>query len=295
MDSLYETLRSRLAAALETLPDKPMENADTALRALWFTAAGAPRSLVAASAGELPALPDAATRTLLTTLVDRRLAGEPTAHLTGRGHFMGLELLAGPDALIPRVETELLARGCIALLQAAAAPHPARVIDVCTGSGNLAFAIAHHVPDAEVAGADISPEALALAARNREWLGLLRVGLRAGDLLAPFGSDVDGSVDLIVCAPPYIQSGKVAHMAGEIAAHEPRLAFDGGPLGVNLLLRLLDESPRLLRHGGWLAFEVGLGQGPAMRRRLERDGRYGEVRALTDARGDIRALLARLA
>jgi release factor glutamine methyltransferase len=272
-----------------------METADTALRALWFTAAGTPRSLVGASDGELPPLADGHARHALTALVNRRLQGEPTAYLTGRGHFMGLELLSGPDALIPRVETELLARGCIELLQAATVRRPASVIDVCTGSGNLAFAIAHHVPDANVTGADLSAEALALAARNREWLGLPRVHIREGDLLAPFGDDADGSIDLIVCAPPYILSSKVPQMAGEISRHEPRLAFDGGPLGVSILLRLLDESPRLLRPGGWLAFEVGLGQGPAMRRRLERDARYGEVRALADTRGDIRALLARLA
>lgn len=295
MDPLYATLHARLAATLETLPDKPMETADTALRALWFTAAGTPRSLVDARTGELPPLADATARTTLAALVERRLRGEPTAYLTGRGHFMGLELVSGPGALIPRVETELLARGCIDLLQAAAMRHPANVVDVCTGSGNLAFAIAHHVPDANVAGADISAAALALAERNREQLGLRRVHFHEGDLLAPFGHAADGTIDLVVCAPPYILSSKVPRMAGEISGHEPRLAFDGGPLGVSILLRLLDESPRLLRQGGWLAFETGLGQGPAMRRRLERDARYGEVRALADAHGDIRALLAQLA
>jgi release factor glutamine methyltransferase len=84
-------------------------------------------------------------------------------------------------------------------------------------------------------------------------------------------------------------------MAPEISAHEPRLAFDGGPLGVSLLLRLLEDSPRLLRAGGWLAFEAGLGQGASMRRRLERDDHYDEVRALADERGDVRAILARRA
>jgi release factor glutamine methyltransferase len=169
------------------------------------------------------------------------------------------------------------------------------VIDVCAGSGNLAFAVAHHVPGAEVHAADISAEALALAARNREHLDLPRVELRCGDLLAPFGADFDGKVDLVMCAPPYILSAKVEHMVQEISAHEPRLAFDGGPLGVSILLRLLEESPRLLCAGGWLAFEVGLGQGQAMQRRLLRDPHYDAVRALADERGDLRVILARRA
>ena len=295
MDTLYDTLHARLIAALRTLPDKPRENPASALRALWFAAAGEPRSVVAAEQGALPPLADDGARQSLERLVDRRLAGEPLAYLTGRGHFMGLELLAGPDALIPRVETELLAQACIDLLQLPSTRHGARVIDVCTGSGNLAFAMARHVPDAVVFGADISAEALALAARNREQLGLAQVTLRCGDLLAPFGADFDGTVDLVVCAPPYILSAKVEQMAPEIAGHEPRLAFDGGPLGVAILLRLLEESPRLLRAGGWLAFEVGLGQGPAMTRRLQRDPHYDAVRTLADERGDVRAILARRA
>lgn len=293
MDTTYATLHAHLEAALETLPDKPRETVDTALRALWFAAAGSPRSLAAAATGELPPLPDAAASARLARLVERRLAGEPLAYLVGRVRFMGLDLLSGPGALIPRVETELLARGCVELLRTRGARRGARVVDVCTGSGNLAFAIASEVPDAEVFGADISADALALAERNREWLQAANVTFRGGDLLAPFGPEFDGSVDAIVCAPPYILSAKVPHMAEEISAHEPRLAFDGGPLGVTILLRLLEEAPRLLRHGGWLAFETGLGQGPAMQRRLGRDPGYGEVRALLDAHGDTRAILAR--
>ncbi len=295
MDTLFRTLHDRLASSLQTLPDKPRENPESTLRALWHAAAEQPRSVVTAGREGLPVLHDEARRCRLQELVDRRLAGEPLAHLTGRVHFMGLDVLCGPEALIPRVETEQLVHACIELLRHDAMRRPARVVDVCTGSGNIAFALAHHVPDAEVRGADISAEALALAERNRRHLGLERVELRRGDLLAPFGSEFDGTVDLVACAPPYILSAKVGQMAPEIAAHEPRLAFDGGPLGVTILLRLLEESPRLLRRGGWLALEVGLGQGPAMGRRLQRDPHYDEVRPLADARGDVRVVLARRA
>ena len=78
----------------------------------------------------------------------------------------------------------------------------------------------------------------------------------------------------------------------EIAGHEPRLAFDGGPFGVTILMRLIEDAPRFLRHGGWLTLEVGLGQGPALTKRLQRDGNWQDVRALADANGDTRVLLA---
>jgi release factor glutamine methyltransferase len=287
--ALYRTLHGRLAGALQALPDKPEETPEATLRALWFAATGQPRSVAAAGQGELRPL-DGDTARALERLVERRLAGEPLAYLTGRCHFMGLEMLSGPGALIPRAATEILAQACIDLLQP-----PARVVDVCTGSGNFAFAIASRFPDADVHCADISAEALALAARNRDHLGLPRVALHRGDLLAPFGEEFDGTVDLVVCSPPYILSDQVERMAPEIAAHEPRLAFDGGPLGVTVLLRLLEESPRLLRTGGWLAFEAGRSLGPAMARRLDRDRHYDRVRTLTDDRGDVRAILARRA
>lgn len=287
--ALYRTLHERLAGALQALPDKPEESPEATLRALWFAAAGQARSVVASVQGELPSL-DPGMAATLERLVERRLAGEPLAYLTGRCHFMGLEMLSSPGALIPRAATEILAQACIELLQP-----PACVVDVCTGSGNFAFAIASRFPDAEVHGADISAEALALAARNRDHLGLSRVELHQGDLLAPFGGDFDGTVDLIVCSPPYILSDQVERMAPEIAAHEPRLAFDGGPLGVTVLLRLLEESPRLLRAGGWLAFEAGRRLGPAMARRLDRNPHYDQVRTLTDDHGDVRAILARRA
>lgn len=292
MDTLYPSLRHRLAIGLQVLPDKAEENPENTLHALWLAAAGQPHSVATAMQAELPPLGEP-ERQRLRDLVERRLAGEPVAYLTGRGHFMGLELLSEPAALIPRVETEQLGQACVDLLREHAAPYPARVIDVCCGSGNLAFAIAHHVPQAEVHGSDLSEEAIVLAKRNRKHLALDKVDLRCGDLLAPFGDEFDGAIDLVLCAPPYILSTKVEQMAREISGHEPRLAFDGGPLGVSILLRLLEESPRVLCSGGWLAFEAGLGQGPAMSRRLQRDAHFDEVRALTDARGDVRVVLAR--
>ncbi|WP_449370638.1 peptide chain release factor N(5)-glutamine methyltransferase [Thiomonas sp.] len=293
----FEQRLSRLTQALDILPDKPEETPISALRALWLLAAGRPMSIHAATETPLVAL-DAEQLAALDGLIARRMAGEPVAYLTGWQRFMEIELRASPAALIPRAESELLAQIAAQKLRemAAAAATPPVVIDVCCGSGNLALALAHAVPQAQVHGADISETALDLARANTETLGLSqRVSLHAGDLLAPFGAEFHGKVDMVVSLPPYISTARMDAMPHEIVGHEPHLAFDGGPFGVRILMRLIHESPPLLRPGGWLGMEVGLGQGPAMVQLLERHPAYDRVETVCDADGAIRAVLARAA
>jgi release factor glutamine methyltransferase len=291
---LYRELSARLESDAQFLPDKPEENVHSTLQALWHAASGSACSSERAVTSQLREL-NASQQATLREMVDRRIGGVPLSHLTGRQQFMGLEMLAGPQALVPRAETELLARIAIGLATAGSAP--LLVIDVCTGSGNVALAIAHHVARARVHAADLSEEAVELARRNASHLGLAtRVEFRAGDLLAPFDTpEFAGAVDLLTCNPPYISSAKVKQMPGEISGHEPSLAFDGGPFGVSILMRLLNDAPRLLRGGGWLAFEVGLGQGPAMAKRLKGNPAFDEVHSHSDAKGDVRAIAARRA
>lgn len=274
--------------------DKPDETPDVTLRALVFAAAGTPRGLARLD-GPLPEL-DAAGQQRLAELVAQRLGGTPLAHLTGRQSFFGLELLAGPGALIPRRETETLVQAALEPLRAIVRRQGrAQVIDVCTGAGNVALALAHAVPEVTVVGADLSQEAVELARRNAAHVGLDgRVSFRQGDLFAPVDEPrFLGQVDLITCNPPYISSAKVPQMAAEIAGHEPRLAFDGGPFGVNILMKLMAQAPRFLVPGGWLCFEVGLGQGDGVRARLERQGGYTEITSVPDAHGDVRAIVVR--
>jgi release factor glutamine methyltransferase len=295
MNRLYSDLLQRVAAQLQFLPDKPEETAESTLKALWHTASGTPRSAEAAMAAPLPDL-DSSAQSRLEDFLQKRLAGVPLAHLTQRQRFVEMEMLAGPEALVPRRETELLARAAIDLARDVASTQPSvRVVDVCTGSGNVALAIAHHVPSSKVFAADLSEAAVALARRNAEHLKLQsRTEFRAGDLLAPFDtSEFHGTVDLLTCNPPYISSAKVESMHGEISQHEPQLAFDGGPFGVAIMMRLLQDAPRFVRKRGWLAFEVGLGQGPAMAKRLEKVAGVTQVRPLSDAQNAIRALVAR--
>lgn len=291
MNALYRGLLAEVEAFHQPQPDKPEETPEAVLRALWFRAAGSPRSIRRINGDPVPPI-DAQGESQLKDLIRLKRDGQPLAHLTGRQHFLGLELLAGPDALIPRAETELLGRLALDFLGSLAHPAPV-VIDVCTGSGNLALALARHVPRARVYAADLSPEAIGLARRNAAFTGLPQVQFFAGDLFAPLeGLGLGERCDLVTCNPPYITSAKVPRMAAEISAHEPRLAFDGGALGLSILTRLFAEAPRFLRPGGALAFELGAGQGPLLRKRLHRLDWVHTVEARHDAHGEIRALLA---
>lgn len=289
----YETLRELLAARVTFLPDKPEEDVDSTLCALWCAAAGQPVSAEQARRMALPQLA-ASQQSALDHLIERRVAGVPLAHLTQRQHFMGLEMLASAEALVPRKETELLAREAIRLAQQAAGGGVCTLLDVCTGSGNVALAVAHYVPAARIYGADLSADAVKFAQRNAAHLGLsARTEFRAGDLLQPFDrAEFLQQADVLTCNPPYISSAKVQQMPTEIASYEPRLAFDGGALGISILMRLINEAPRFVRSGGWLAFEVGLGQGPALLKRLKANSAFKQVACAADAAGAIRVLMA---
>jgi release factor glutamine methyltransferase len=292
MQSLFQAFLDELRGHFLPQHDKPDETPESVLRALWFHAAGEPKSIHRINGHPLPPIGERGIA-LLRALLERKREGVPLAHLTGRQDFMGLELLAGPGALIPRRETEILGTAALARLRRAAGDS-LLAIDVCTGSGNLALALAHHEPRAKVFAADLSEDAVALARRNASFTGLAsRVEFRAGDLFQPLeGAGLEGRCDLVSCNPPYISSGKVPQMAREISAHEPALAFDGGTIGLAVVGRLLADAPRFLKPGGALCFELGLGQGAVLESRVRRLPWVEWVEPHKDARGAIRALTA---
>ena len=292
--ALFEELLAKIAARWAGLPDKPDENPENNLRALWLATLGKPLSVKQLGSGDLPAL-DQAAESRLRELVDHRVSDVPLAHLTGRQSFMGVEMLAGPEAMIPRQETEILGDAALAILKKLVEQRGStQVLDLCTGSGNLALVLAFHVPGCQIVGVDLSPEAVELAKRNAEHLGLTdRVQFREGDLFGPLESaDFWGQADLVVCNPPYISSAQVEALPHEISGFEPRLAFDGGPFGVKILTRLIREAPRFLKPASWLCFEVGLGQGRMMASMLDKSPHYGPVQTLCDDGGNLRALAA---
>ncbi len=291
----YAARFAALRASLVPLPDKPDETVASTLAALWCLAADRPLSASSAREAVLPPLNQTALRHL-DDLIERRLRGEPLAHLTGWERFYGLELMTSAGALVPRRETELLARVGIEATQETLRTRGAAIVaDACTGCGNVALAIASTTPQARVFGADLSASSVELAESNARQLGLSdRVTFSVGDLLTPF-EELAGSIDVLVCNPPYISSAKVGDMAAEISEHEPNLAFDGGPFGVSLLMRLIAEAPPLLADGAVIAFEVGAGQGPSTVRRLERNDRFVDAAGIADDEGVVRVVRARLA
>ncbi|MGH7616528.1 MAG: N5-glutamine methyltransferase family protein [Gemmatimonadaceae bacterium] len=293
---LLTAVESRLSPNWTPLPDKPEETLELTARALWFAAAGDPRSVSRCRDGSLPML-DAAALERLWSLVDRRAAGTPLPHITERQCFLDLEMIASADALIPRRETELLARTAIERLRAFVGSRGAALaIDVCTGSGNVALALAAHDPRVVVFASDISAPALTLAERNATHLGLSdRVHFAASDLFAGMAGALHRSADIVTCNPPYITSQKVGHMPTEIIGYEPRLAFDGGAFGLKVVTRLLADAPRFLRPGASLCFEIGAGIGESLAERVRKNSAYVDVTPVTDDAGVIRVIAATVA
>jgi release factor glutamine methyltransferase len=201
--------------------------------------------------------PDAAAR--FEALVARRRRREPVAYLTGEQEFWSLPFAVTPDVLIPRPETELIVS---AALEGAApsARRPPAILDLGTGSGCLAVALARELPAACVTAVDVSPAALAVARRNAERHGVAeRIAFLAGDLYAPLPAGA--AFDLVVSNPPYLAPGDAA--SPEVA-FEPRAALFAGADGLDLVRRLVAGASAHLRPGARLLVEIGCGQAGAV-------------------------------
>jgi release factor glutamine methyltransferase len=217
--------------------------------------------------------------TAYRSLVQRRLAGEPVAYILGRKEFWSLDLHVDARVLIPRPDTETLVELGREVLRALEKEKP-RVLDVGTGSGALALALKKEYPNADVLAVDLSEDALAVARDNAERLRL-EVAFATSDLLsATVGQD---PFDLIVSNPPYIPGAEIAGLAPEVRC-EPQLALDGGPDGLALVRRLIDQAPPALAAGGALAMEIGAGQAGDVAR-LMSDAGYVNVATRRDLAG----------
>jgi release factor glutamine methyltransferase len=290
----FNRLLDALTQNLSVLPDKSEENAENTLCALWQTAAGKPMSPITAQGLPLPAL-SAEQFAALELAVQSRLAGVPLAHLTERQHFMGLEYIVNKGLYIPRKETELLAQTAIATVaEDYASNGEVTAVDLCTGIGTVALAIAHHCGNTRVFGSDIYAPAIEAAKVNATHFGLAhRASFFNADLFEPFESlSLKSGIDIIVSAPPYISSVKVKDMATEIAQHEPKEAFDAGPFGLSVFNKIIALAPDYLRPGGCLIFECGLGQGEFLAKRILANKHYERVTEVLDELGQVRVLKA---
>jgi release factor glutamine methyltransferase len=212
----------------------------------------------------------------LTSLVAEREARRPLQHLLGDVEFYGRRFRVAPGVLVPRPETESLVEVALGALGRAAGGAagrsagraagrlPVRAADIGTGAGVIGLTLALENPLLAVWCIDRAWAALELTAENAAALGITdRVHLVAADLLGALARD---SLDLLVSNPPYIAQGAIAGLDPEVREHDPHLALDGGPDGLDIIGRLLDGARRVLRRGGHLLLEIGDDQGAAARR-----------------------------
>ena len=212
----------------------------------------------------------------LRDLVRRRRSYEPIAYLRGEREFYGLKFRVDKRVLVPRPDTETLVDA--ALSRSAHVSMSMRQLDLCTGSGCVAIAMARQRPTAQVFASDISPDALAVARDNALRLGSYNVAFAEGDLFAPFAGK---RFDVITANPPYIPSPEIATLQPDVRDHEPRLALDGGEDGLAIVRRIVSEAPEHLVAGGLLAIEVGAGEAPATVALFEARG-FTDVRTHRD-------------
>lgn len=239
------TARALIDAGAQRLEIAGIETPRLDAELLLAAAAGASRAEIVAGLAD-----PAGAEAKYDEWIERRAAREPLAYITGKQGFRRIELAVDARVLIPRPETELL----VAVVKV---DRPCGILDVATGSGAVALALADELPDATVRASDISADALALAAENAQALGAQgRVSFTQSNLL----DAIDGTFDAISANLPYVLAGDIDGLQPEVARFEPRLALDGGDDGLDLVRRLAEQSPAHLRPAGMLALEIGLGQ-----------------------------------
>ncbi|HPL63620.1 MAG TPA: peptide chain release factor N(5)-glutamine methyltransferase [Syntrophales bacterium] len=221
-------------------------------------------------------------------LVGRRIRGEPVAQIIGKKEFWSLSFEVNRDVLIPRPETEILVEEALDAL--AGRKGKLKILDLCTGSGAIAVALASELPDAEITATDISPRALETAHRNAEKHSVgQRITFLSGDLFA----SVDGSFDLIAANPPYIAEKDWTELEPGVRLYEPREALVAGPDGMEFHRRIAGESAAYLKEEGVLIMEIGWGQGDGAAGILEKAGIFEEIALRSDYSGIPRTVRAR--
>ena len=230
-----------------------------------------------------------AVRAQMRELVQRRAKAEPVAYLVGQREFFSLSFRVTRDVLIPRPDTETLVMEVLDATKGATAP---RVLDLCTGSGCVAVAVAKNAKAAHVLATDISPAAISVATENVNRHQVAdRVTLMESDLFSAIPQD--RKFDVIASNPPYIPSNEIDQLDAEVAKHEPRLALDGGTDGLDLIRRIIDQAPKFATPGAILLIEFTPEQATTLEQLVSADSRYQDVAIRKDLGHRPRVLSAR--
>ncbi|HET9741218.1 MAG TPA: peptide chain release factor N(5)-glutamine methyltransferase [Terriglobales bacterium] len=243
-------------------------------------------------------------------MVERRAVGEPLQYITGHQEFWGLDFLVTPSVLIPRPETEHAVETALELLRGIESP---RVVDVGTGSGCIALAIASELPQARVDAVDISEDALQVARQNASRFGLTeRVRFVRSDLLSAFlgkgllsgmletrrapsderrdSTEYHTTFDIVISNPPYVGEQEAEKLQIEVRGHEPHCALFGGREGLDVYRRLIPQAREVLKPGGWLVLEIGYSQEEQVQQLLSN---WTDLRSVRDLQGIPRVVAAR--
>jgi len=222
-------------------------------------------------------------------LLDRRLHWEPVAYITGRKNFWTFSLEVNKDVLIPRPDTEIIVEDTLAVCRKTGSAK-LRILDIGTGSGAIALALAQEISLAEIIATDISASALALAGKNAHALDLgNKIDFRQGDLFDP----VEGIFDIIVSNPPYISEEGYKELPAGVKNYEPAIALLAGKKGIEFYEKLIYQAPGYLKKKGWLLFEIGAKQQKDVRGLLEESGFYERIAMRRDYAGLPRVMRAR--
>ncbi len=223
------------------------------------------------------------------SLLEQRARRIPLQHLTGSCNFLGHELRISRHALVPRPETEGLVEHTLTV--ARSIPNP-RILDFATGSGCIAIALAHQLPNAQIHALDLSAPALELAQANATLNGLSeRIQFHQGNGFNALPSTLAASFDVIVSNPPYIPSGDIPSLDPEVRDHDPLLALDGGADGLDFYRRLAVDCPNWLRQPAWFLAEFGDDQGPAIQELFQSRKFWGKTRLEKDLSGRDRIII----
>jgi len=227
-------------------------------------------------------------------LLRRRLNREPLAYITGQQEFWSLGFLVSGDVLVPRPETETLVERALKHLATINNREAPRILELGTGSGAIAVALASELPQAEIVATEIAPAALQIARRNASRNGVSNaIRFLQGDLFTALDQELEKDFDLILSNPPYIPRGEIAHLEAEVSRWEPRAALDGGVDGLDFYRRIIEEAPGYLRQGGAVAVEIGAAIGSLVLALFRNNPAYGDTGVHQDYSGRDRVVIAR--